>query len=160
MSALLHLISQTRTQVLTMLLSSSVLIGCQAQQSEPELIADRTACSNCKMLISETAYAAAYRVGDKDLIFDDIGCMLERMSTEPTLLPEKIWVKDLTSDVWIDATKSSYAFSKAQKTPMGFGYVAYSDPRMAIAKAAELSGVSFQGIAQLQEHHKQNGHVH
>ena len=137
-----------------------MLFGCSGQDELPSIVADRTACSNCKMLISEPAYATAFRVGDNDLIFDDAGCMLDELSSDGSIKPDKIWVKDMNTDQWIEAHAAHYAYSKALKTPMGFGYVAFSSTPHADASAAKVNGLVLSGFKELQAHYQRSENAH
>jgi copper chaperone NosL len=156
MRTLLHLMAIS----LLTLVASMLATGCSTQSDEPEIVRDRTACSNCKMLISETHFAAAFRVGDVDQVFDDIGCMLEKLADDPSLKPQQLWARDQLTDSWITADNGYYAYSPELRTPMGFGYVAYANRSEAEAAAAKVSGKVFNGFGDIQSHHKGGSHVH
>ncbi len=145
---------------MVMILACSIaLLGCSSERGLPTVVADRTTCSNCKMLVSETAYATAFRVGDDDQVFDDIGCMLDKLADDTSLRPEQIWARDIKTDQWIDAKTSFFAFSKQQRTPMGFGYVAFLAKSEAEAAAARLGGTMLSGFGELQAHYLNNEHA-
>ena len=86
------------TRVLMILgLATSVACGVRAD-GPPEIQVDRTVCSHCGMLISEPAYAAAYRAPGADpRVFDDIGCLLEAAQKEPDASSLRFWFQDGTS---------------------------------------------------------------
>jgi copper chaperone NosL len=130
--------------------------GCGSADDLPTVVADRTACSNCKMLVSEVVYATAFRVDGEDQVFDDLGCMLDKLSSDPTLKPEKMWVRDQLRDEWIPTHQAHYVYSKTLKTPMGFGYAAYADRNHAEAKASEISGETLEGLEQVTKHFAQS----
>jgi copper chaperone NosL len=109
------------------------------------------------MLVSETGYATAFIVGDEYQVFDDAGCMLERLSSDPSLNPEKVWVKDLHTDVWVDALNAYYAFSRTQKTPMSYGYAAFASKAQAQATASKFDGVVLTGFDAVRAHFTNNG---
>jgi copper chaperone NosL len=153
MSRLLHLMALTAVG----LVCTTALIGCSGQSDLPTIVADRTACSNCKMLVSETGYATAFSVGDEYQVFDDVGCMLERLSSDPSLNPEKVWVRDLHTDVWVDGKDAYYAFSRTQKTPMGYGYASFASKAQAQATALKFNGAVLTGFDAVQAHFKNNG---
>jgi len=135
------------------------LLGCSSERGLPTIVADRTTCSNCKMLVSETAYATAFRLGGEDQVFDDIGCMLDKLASETEWKPEQMWTRDHSSDTWIEAGSAAFAFSKLLKTPMGFGYVAYSDKTAAEGAASKVGGIVLSGVDALQAHYKNNEHA-
>ena len=151
-SHLLHLMA-----ILGLTISLSLAqAGCGSADDLPTVVADRTACSNCKMLVSEVVYATAFRVDGEDHVFDDLGCMLDNLSNNSTLKPEMIWVRDQLRNEWIPAQKANYVYSKALKTPMGFGYAAYSERGHAEAKAKELSGQTLEDFEQVKNHFAQS----
>ena len=152
---LLHLMAMLMISVCSMAIQS-----CAGESGLPSIVADRTTCSNCKMLVSETAYATAFRMGGEDQLFDDIGCMLDKLASDDQLKPEQFWVRDLPSDRWIDAQSASFAFSKQMKTPMGFGYVAYGQKPEAEKAASTFGGIVLSGFSELQAHYKNNEHAH
>ena len=85
------------TRVLMILgLATSVACGVRAD-GPPDIQVDRTACSHCGMLVSEPAYAAAYRAPGADpRVFDDIGCLLETAQKEPDASSLRFWFQDGT----------------------------------------------------------------
>ena len=86
--------------ILSALLLTSVACGVPAD-GPPEIQVDRTACSHCRMLVSEPRYAAAYRApGAEALVFDDIQCLLDAARKEPG--PVRLWFRDASGDSWID----------------------------------------------------------
>jgi nitrous oxide reductase accessory protein NosL len=145
--------------MVTISVCTITLLGCTTKSGLPTIVTDRTACSNCKMLVSETAYAAAFRVGDEDKVFDDIGCMLDKLGSDPILKPDQIWVRDLKSDTWIDAKASFFAFSKEQRTPMGSGYVAFRHRSEAESAASKATGKVLNGLDVLLVHYLNNDHA-
>jgi nitrous oxide reductase accessory protein NosL len=60
----------------------------------PEITVDRTACSHCGMLISETMFAAAFKApGAEARAFDDIGCLLAAAKREADPGGLRFWPK-------------------------------------------------------------------
>jgi len=119
-------------KVLTAALCLAATASCApGADAAPEIVVDRTACSHCGMLISETVYAAAYKVEGKDArVFDDLGCLrnafkqvLADRSAE--LEGAKVWVHDAGSGAWIDGRHAAFVSSKDIRTPMGGGALAY-----------------------------------
>ena len=90
----------------------------------PVIVADRTACSHCGMLISEPIFAAGYQVGEGEKkVFDDLGCLRAAARAEQAAL--RIWVHDVTSGDWIDGDTATFVSSPDIRTPMGGGTLAY-----------------------------------
>lgn len=151
---LLHL-----TAMMMVVASSLTLVSCNRERDLPTVVADRTTCSNCKMLVSETAYATAFRVGDEDQVFDDIGCMLDKLSSAPEVKPDHIWMRDFTSDTWIDAGSAFFAYHKELKTPMSFGYVAYAKQVDANLAASKVGGLVLSGFGELEAYNIKKQHA-
>jgi copper chaperone NosL len=116
-------------------------IGCGATELNPPTIeTDRTACEKCRMLISESQYAAAYFDGvgtDGYHIIDDIGCMVRKLKAAT---PKRTWVHDLASNAWVEADSATFVYSSHITTPMSYGYVAFRSRQAAEAYAAEHQG--------------------
>jgi hypothetical protein len=78
------------------------------------------------MLVSEPAFAAAYRRDGSDArIFDDIGCLLNGLSGEADQERVRFWFHDAATAVWIDRTEAVFVRSARLRTPMSSGIVAY-----------------------------------
>ena len=104
-------------------------------EGPPEIVVDRTPCSRCGMLISETLYAAAYQAPGADArVFDDIGCLRDAARGEHGAL--RIWVHDAADSQWLNGGDAVLVSSQAIHSPMGGGLLAYRDPAAA-ARAAE-----------------------
>src|SRR5262245_57678322 len=97
-----------------------LMVSCRAASSgPPEIVVDRTACSQCGMLISEPVYAAAYQAAGSEVrVFDDIGCLVNAARKErPAGL--RFWFHDATDGEWIEGTEPSFVASPEFRTPMG-----------------------------------------
>src|SRR5262245_4849990 len=87
----------TMRALMLLAVASSIACGLRAD-GPPDIQVDRTACSHCGMLISELAYAAAYRAPGADpRVFDDIGCLLEAARREPARSSLRFWFRDAAS---------------------------------------------------------------
>ena len=106
----------------------------------PELVVDRTVCSHCAMFVSETTHAAAYQVpGESARVFDDIGCMLAAVRSEPAS-PIAIWVQDASGGGWLAAGDAVFVASPQIRTPMHGGVLAYADLAAAQNAATKYRG--------------------
>jgi copper chaperone NosL len=104
---------------------ATVACGVKAD-GPPEILVDRTLCAHCGMLVSEPAFAAAYRRDGSDArIFDDIGCLLNGLSGEADHERLRFWFHDAATAVWIDRTEAVFVRSARLRTPMSSGIVAY-----------------------------------
>jgi copper chaperone NosL len=145
-------------------LATSVACGVRAD-GLPEIQVDRTACSHCGMLVSEPAYAAAYRAPGADpRLFDDIGCLLEAARKEPNASSLRFWFQDGTSllrtsplaatgrprgENWINGQDAVFVTSPALRTPMGGGLIAYRDRTAAREGAARHRGSVIDSLEDL-----------
>lgn len=114
----------------------------------PAITVDHTPCSHCGMLISEPAFAAAYRVdGQEARVFDDIGCLLNALRTGPAA--PAIWVQDAAGAGWIDASDATYVTSSRIPTPMNGGVLAYASADAAAQTAHAQGGELVRSFAEL-----------
>jgi nitrous oxide reductase accessory protein NosL len=105
----------------------------------PDIVLDRTPCSRCGMLISETLYAAAYQApGAEARVFDDIGCLRDAARNESG--PLRIWVHDASDGRWVNGVEARFVSSPSIRTPMGGGFLAFRDPAAAHVAAARHNG--------------------
>jgi len=101
-----------------------MMISCtKTEDMPPEVRIDRTGCARCRMLISDTRFAAAIKT-DSYLIFDDIGCMIEYSRTHTNTLEASVWVREFGSDRWIHSEDAAFYLQENKQTPMGYGFIA------------------------------------
>ena len=134
------------TALLTALMAVS---ACGAKPSGPPAIEiDRTTCSHCGMLISELAYASAYRAeGAEARVFDDIGCM--RTAARGETGPLTFWFHDAGDREWIEGAAATFVASPEIPSPMGGGLLAYRDRAEAERAAAKHHGRVINSVADL-----------
>lgn len=102
------------------------------------------------MLISEPAFAAAYRSGGSDArIFDDVGCLLRAVRGEANPEAVRFWFHDAAAAVWIDQAEAVFVRSARLRTPMASGLLAYRGPEAAAGAAATYGGEVVGSLAQL-----------
>ena len=117
-------------------------------EGPPEIVVDRTPCSRCGMLISETLYAAAYQVPGADArVFDDIGCLRDAARGESAAL--RIWVHDAADGRWINGFEAVLVAAPSIRTPMGGGMLAYRDPAAADGAARHHDGRIIRSIDEI-----------
>ena len=115
-------------------------LACGATTGPPEIVVDRTACAHCSMLVSETRFAAAYRLPDGTaLTFDDVGCLLADLAGRG-VEPEAVWVRDYSGDEWIRADDATFVRGAAPSTPMAGGLVSFASVIAAREFADEHGG--------------------
>lgn len=120
------------------------LLACGASESgPPAIVLDATSCAHCRMLVSELAYAAAFRsAGGEERVFDEIGCLL----TELPAVGARVWVHDYETSEWLEGEEAFFVRSESIRTPMGGGIVAFSSRERAERYQGEvLSLARLQG---------------
>lgn len=120
------------------------LLGCVREDPGPEPVAlGEDTCATCRMIISEARYAAQMRIARRVEKFDDIGCLLKRLSA-----PAQVWVADQLSGEWIDARAATFVRSEELRTPMASGLAAFRSRSTAEAFAREHRGklLSFEEV--------------
>ena len=137
-------------------LLGAVTVACGAD-GPPEIVVDRTACSHCGMLVSEPAFAAAYRAAGSDArIFDDIQCLLNAAAQEAQPEQLRFWFHDAATALWIDRTEAVFVRSARLRTPMGGGLVAFAGTaaarRGALEHEAKLVGTLDDLLRSAREH--------
>jgi nitrous oxide reductase accessory protein NosL len=135
-----------------MLIAALALVGgCRASADGPPAIElDRTACSQCGMLVSDLRFAAAYREqGGEARIFDDIGCLRKAVRAGSKSRPTTFWFHDAVHGGWIDGRSSVFVESPAIHTPMGGGYLAFQDVAAAGREASARQGRIVRSLDEL-----------
>lgn len=105
-------------------------------------------CVACGMIISDPAFASAYRTTSGDVrLFDDLGEMIayHRQRREAVAV---FFVHDYDARVWLRAEDAFYVSSRSLRTPMGFGVVALASEPAARALVDRVGGqaLSFQDL--------------
>jgi copper chaperone NosL len=135
-----------------LLLALALLVaGCAQGTAEikpPEIRYGEDVCAECKMIISDPRFAAAYsyQVSPgryENALFDDIGDMLVHAVKHPEHQVVAWWVHDYDSKEWLDGQKAAYVFSNNLRTPMAQGTAAFASLEAAQRLAAELQGEVF-----------------
>lgn len=129
--------------------AAALLAACAVASGPPELVIDRTPCGRCGMLVSEPAYAAAYRTAAGAQVFDDAGCLLAALAEEPGRATAEVWFRDLERDAWVPAAQAVFVRSKSFRTPMGGGIVALADRAGAERLARRRGGEVIPSFAAL-----------
>ena len=156
----------TRRQFLlaTMLpVVGAVVGGCERREdplTPPSIRYGEDVCAACNMIISDPAYASAYRVaGGNARLFDDLGEMVVFMRTSPEPAVATFVHHYETRD-WLTAEDAIYVQSSALQTPMGFGVAATASQDEARLLAERVGGhtYTFQELLQQLEPPMTRGH--
>lgn len=112
--------------------ASIAILGCTASEAKPVDIFPEDMCSNCRMAISDLAFASEI-VTDKEVFkFDDLGCLESFKNKHKEIKAVATFVKDYESKTWIPIERSTIVKTNLS-TPMGSGKVAFADSVKAMA---------------------------
>lgn len=128
--------SRTRTWAVAWC-CAPLLAGCEpdAGNGPPTIRLGRDVCTECGMsIVEERSSAATIATVDgsrAELLWDDIGCMLDwERSNAGTPIAAR-FVHDHETRSWVDAAVGHFVMSPKIATPMGSGLVAYASQDMA-----------------------------
>lgn len=130
-------------QILLSLLVCSAVAGCGNEPSEgpPDVQYGHAECTNCGMIVTNERYAAAavLPIGEpnRELIFDDINCLIEFERSRPLSANARRYVHDASSLKWLRAEEAQYVRDPAVHTPMGSGLQAFSRSSTTISSASQ-----------------------
>jgi copper chaperone NosL len=120
-----------------------LIAGCSQRPADgPPVVRYGTdECADCGMILSDERFAAALRVmtnGEShDLLFDDIGDMLEYERANPTAHVSRRFVHDFDTRQWIDPAAAHFIKSEEFHSPMGSGIAAFADEQRGRARAEQ-----------------------
>lgn len=115
--------------------------GGEAALTEPTIQYGAEACVRCRMVIDDPRFAAAWiEANGSEVHFDDIGCAALEASERGLPLDARVFVHDLSSEVWLDGRTARYVQSVTLRTPMAYGVAAVSDQAAADSLAHKLQG--------------------
>lgn len=101
-------------------------------------------CVVCKMAVTSKSYAAQIVSDGKPLFFDDIGCLVQ-YERQGQIKPaaKARYVRSVVGDAWLQAEKAVWVTTKDVRTPMGYGFHAFTDQTAAEAfvKAHKMAQV-------------------
>ena len=115
--------------------------ACRAIADGPPAIElDRTQCSECGMLVSEAAFAAASRTANGDMrVFDDVRC-LRKAHTGSDTTSTQVWFHDARDGSWMDGRQAIFVAASSLQTPMGGGFLVFRERAAAEAAARDRNG--------------------
>ncbi|MFN2377551.1 MAG: hypothetical protein ABR538_13510 [Candidatus Binatia bacterium] len=101
--------------------------GCDPGADAPkEPVWGKQPCEHCAMLLSEKEHGAQLvTAAGERLYFDDLGCMVAWDLEHPGSATSR-WVRTADSQAWLPNEQAGYR--RAERTPMGFGFVAVAPP--------------------------------
>jgi len=129
-------------------LASALASACArgpAELAPPYIVYGEDVCDECRMIITDERFAAAYQFaaggGRYDYrIFDDIGDMLIHAANHPEHDVRAWYVHDYETLAWLEAPSAHFVFSADLRTPMAQGLAAHATLEAARAMADTWSG--------------------
>lgn len=113
--------------------------GRPSAEKPPVIRYGEDACEECKMLISESRFAAAYTTKEGTWRFDDIGCMVLHYRKHDGESPV-FWVHDYETGEWVRGDQAFFVVGAGVYTPMAYGIVAFADSLKARDLSAQKGG--------------------
>lgn len=116
-----------------LILSAIFILSACSEDYEPKEINKETdICKICNMAISNEEYAGQiiFKNGDYE-VFDDLGCLIEYMKDADQSEIGKAYIKDASTNNWIEVENAIYVYSKDYWTPMNYGVVAFETKKAA-----------------------------
>ena len=85
-------------------------------------------CASCRMVISEPRFAAQVAApGEDPRFYDDLQCLRDGLRAAPPGPGAVLFVTDVRTGAWVEASRAVFARVPAMATPMGSHWVAYAD---------------------------------
>jgi copper chaperone NosL len=125
--------------VRTMLVFGFTLLfaGCSSKGVRPVEIFPEDNCSNCRMAISNRAFASEIITSSDEVMkFDDLACLESYRKKNASVQIRSIFVADYETKSWL-AFEQSVIIRTGIDTPMGSGKIAVKDSIRAAAIAKE-----------------------
>jgi hypothetical protein len=113
------------------------ILRSEALPSGPvDVVWDHTQCAECRMSVSERAYAAQLQTEDGQVLnFDDPGCLF-RYGIHNDIAVHAVWYRHVREDRWVAEAKA--AFVESGPSPMGYDLGAVDAGTEGAQPAAEV----------------------
>ncbi|MFH0945248.1 MAG: hypothetical protein V2A76_08630 [Planctomycetota bacterium] len=128
-------------------LGGLILAGCSGGESlePPELLLGVDECVECRMIVSDDRFAAAWVTRDPNgrlekSVFDDLGCLLIYRQQRPGSENLGEYVKDFETRAWLDLATAHLIRSEKLHSPMAFGIAAFETAERADASLGRREG--------------------
>ena len=126
-----------------LLMIGMLSLGCQSEvdfNTPPSIRYGEDSCDQCRMIINEARFAAAYVTPQGHVRrFDDIGDMLQFDAARREEV-KVFWVHDYETAEWLRAHEAFFVVSPEVQTPMAHGIIAVHQQPRATALADTLQG--------------------
>lgn len=112
-------------------------LGCSSSDVKPVDLYPEDSCAQCRMAVSDPAFASQMITTDSEVFkFDDLGCLENYRKKNPGLKIRAIFVSEYESKTWLPFEKSVIV-KTGVSTPMGSGKLAFADSGRAAAFAKD-----------------------
>ena len=117
-----------RLLILSSIMAILLLAGCGNKEYKPkEISAETDVCEICNMTISHMDYAGQIVFKNNDhLVFDDLGCLMEYIITNGESDIGAAYIKDESTNKWINVKDAVYIYEANYWTPMNYGVLAFA----------------------------------
>ncbi|MEX1138251.1 MAG: nitrous oxide reductase accessory protein NosL [Bacteroidota bacterium] len=120
--------------LMAVLLSAS---GCSFTDVKPVDLYPEDSCAQCRMAVSDPAFASQIITEDSEVFkFDDLGCLENYRKKNPDVKVRATFVSDYESKTWLPLEKSVIV-KTGISTPMGSGKLAFADSGRGVAFAKD-----------------------
>lgn len=128
-----------KIQLFILTIALVVLAACGDKTYEPRDINTATdVCYICNMSMTHVDYAAQIVLKNGDqVVFDDLGCLMEYVLTEGDNEIGAGFIRDTNSSQWLDVKEAAYVYAKDFWTPMNYGVLAFASQEDAKAYIEE-----------------------
>jgi copper chaperone NosL len=129
-----------KTFVVSTVVIVALASGCSRKPNDgpPQVRYGQDECALCGMIVSDERHAAALRAvvdgQTRDLLFDDVGDMLEYEQMNSSAKALRRYVHDFDTRQWIDVAQAKFVQDGQVHTPMGSGILAFADETRAGAR--------------------------
>ncbi len=135
--------------VLFFFLAAAIFSNCGSGSDldqPPQIMLGQDPCDECRMIINEVRFAAAYTTADgQRRFFDDIGCMIVHHNKLHESAA-RFWVADFRDGRWLPAEKALFIVGSEIPTPMAFGVIAIDQEEYAQGQPLQGRQVSFKEL--------------
>lgn len=120
-----------RVAVLSLCSCAFHLAGCGAAELKPVELFPEDECANCRMSVSDPAFASEMISQESEVFkFDDLACLEQFRKKRNDVQIAAIFVKDYETKAWLRYEKSRILLTGIE-TPMGSGRIAVSSDQQA-----------------------------
>lgn len=140
----------THSRLVLLLLALAVVASCGAvEATHPQVVVDETACSHCRMLVSDPRHAAGVVGADgSEYVYDDIVCLIA--AGQASQQGATTWFHSFDADEWTLAGQTAFVEQQKVRGPMGGTVLAFATAERAAEAARSLQGRTIASLSELE----------